>query len=381
VTRPRLVAYRALGLGDLLTGVPALRALRDAFPEHRVILAAPAALGPIAALTGAVDEVLDTPPLAVPAAEGADVAVNLHGRGPESHRALLASRPRRMIAFAAPEVPWRGPEWHAGEHEVTRWCRLLDESGIPADPSRLELPRGSRLRRNGSHPTGATVIHPGAASRARRWPAERWAAVAAAERQAGRRVVVTGSAAERPLAERVARAAALDDEDVLAGRTDLIDLAAVVATAGRVLCGDTGVGHLATAFGVPSVLLFGPTPPEEWGPPPERPQHVVLHRGRRGDPHGDTPDPGLLGIAVEDVLAVTSRRFPAHRSGRPMAMGITDKISGRVKKAAGDLADDPSLRREGRTDERKGEAKDEMARAEERADEKAEEVARLERRG
>jgi uncharacterized protein YjbJ (UPF0337 family) len=61
-------------------------------------------------------------------------------------------------------------------------------------------------------------------------------------------------------------------------------------------------------------------------------------------------------------------------------MGIKDKISGRVKQAAGDLADDPSLRREGRDEERKGEAKDEMARAEERADEKAEEVARLERR-
>jgi uncharacterized protein YjbJ (UPF0337 family) len=61
-------------------------------------------------------------------------------------------------------------------------------------------------------------------------------------------------------------------------------------------------------------------------------------------------------------------------------MGITDKITGRVKKAAGDLADDPSLRREGRTEERKGEAKDELARAEERASEKADEVDRLERR-
>jgi uncharacterized protein YjbJ (UPF0337 family) len=60
-------------------------------------------------------------------------------------------------------------------------------------------------------------------------------------------------------------------------------------------------------------------------------------------------------------------------------MGITDKISGRLKKAAGDIADDPSLRREGRKDERKGEAKDELARAEERADEKADEIARLER--
>jgi uncharacterized protein YjbJ (UPF0337 family) len=61
-------------------------------------------------------------------------------------------------------------------------------------------------------------------------------------------------------------------------------------------------------------------------------------------------------------------------------MGITDKISGRVKKAAGDLADDPSMRREGRNEERKGEAKDELARSEEKADRKAEEVADLERR-
>jgi uncharacterized protein YjbJ (UPF0337 family) len=61
-------------------------------------------------------------------------------------------------------------------------------------------------------------------------------------------------------------------------------------------------------------------------------------------------------------------------------MGITDKISGRVKKAAGDLADDPSLHRQGRQEERKGEAKEELARDQERADRKAEEVANLERK-
>ena len=383
MSRPRLVAYRALGLGDLLTGVPALRALRDAFPEHHLVLAAPAPLAPLAELTGAVDEVLDTPPLAVPACPGADLAVNLHGRGPESHRAVLAARPRRMIAFAAPDVPWGGAEWRPHEHEVVRWCRLLEESGIPADPSRLDLPPPDEVA--ASPPVvaaarGATVIHPGAASAARRWPAERWAAVAAAERDAGRRVVVTGSPDERPLAEAVARGGGLGQDAVLAGRTDLAGLAAVVAGAARVLCGDTGVGHLATAFGVPSVLLFGPTPPAEWGPPPGRAQHVVLHRAGRGDPHGDAPDPGLLAIGVDDVLAVTSRRFPAHRSGTAESMGITDKITGRFKKAAGDIADDPSLRREGRTEERKGEAKDEMARAEERAEAKADEVERLERR-
>jgi uncharacterized protein YjbJ (UPF0337 family) len=61
-------------------------------------------------------------------------------------------------------------------------------------------------------------------------------------------------------------------------------------------------------------------------------------------------------------------------------MGILDKITGRVKQAAGDLADDPSLRREGRQEERKGEAKEELAQAQDRADAKAEEVANLERR-
>jgi uncharacterized protein YjbJ (UPF0337 family) len=61
-------------------------------------------------------------------------------------------------------------------------------------------------------------------------------------------------------------------------------------------------------------------------------------------------------------------------------MGLLDKITGRAKKAAGDLTGDPSLRREGRQEERKGEAKEELAGAQERADEKAEEVANLERK-
>jgi uncharacterized protein YjbJ (UPF0337 family) len=61
-------------------------------------------------------------------------------------------------------------------------------------------------------------------------------------------------------------------------------------------------------------------------------------------------------------------------------MSILDKISGRFKKAAGDVTDDPSLRREGGREERKGEAKDELAGAQERADAKADEVADLERR-
>jgi uncharacterized protein YjbJ (UPF0337 family) len=62
-----------------------------------------------------------------------------------------------------------------------------------------------------------------------------------------------------------------------------------------------------------------------------------------------------------------------------MSMGITDKITGRAKKAAGDVTDDASLRREGSKEERKGEAKDELARTQDKADAKADEVANLER--
>jgi uncharacterized protein YjbJ (UPF0337 family) len=61
-------------------------------------------------------------------------------------------------------------------------------------------------------------------------------------------------------------------------------------------------------------------------------------------------------------------------------MSLFDKITGRAKKAAGDLAGDGSLRREGRQEERKGEAKDELADAHDAADAKAEEVANLERK-
>ena len=61
-------------------------------------------------------------------------------------------------------------------------------------------------------------------------------------------------------------------------------------------------------------------------------------------------------------------------------MGFMDKVTGRAKKAAGDLTDDASLRRQGKKEERKGEAKDELANAQNKADAKAEEVANLERK-
>lgn len=302
-------------MGDLLTAVPALSALAAAFDSHRRFLAAPSALAPLVELVEGEWAVVDTAPLAPlhPSLEGADTAVNLHGKGPESHRLLLASKPERLLAFAHVRVPETaaGPTWRPREHEVRRWCRLLAESGIPADPEALavrtppaEPPPGSR---------GATLLHVGASSPARRWPPERFAAVAQAEREAGRSVVVTGGADDVEAATAIAGAADLSNDAILAGQTDLSRLAGLVAAAGRVVCGDTGVAHLATALSTPSVVLFGPTSPREWGPPPGRPRHRALWRGRRGDPHASRPDPGLLEVSVEDVVSAVSA-LPARES-------------------------------------------------------------------
>jgi ADP-heptose:LPS heptosyltransferase len=125
----------------------------------------------------------------------------------------------------------------------------------------------------------------------------------------GHRVLVSGSPGEAADAHALAAAAGLSANTVLAGRTDIGALAMLVAHAGLVICGDTGVAHLATAYGTRSVLLFGPMAPARWGPPAGGFRHTVLWRG----PHG------LADIGVDEVYAAARAQLTAGSFDRAMA--------------------------------------------------------------
>jgi ADP-heptose:LPS heptosyltransferase len=296
---------RALGLGDLLAAVPALRGIRRAFPGHHVVLAIPPTLGEAALATGAVDEIFpaQAPRRAVPALDHwtgppPDIAVDLHGNGPESRDALAALAPRRLLAHAQPDpaLP-EPPVWRPDQHERERWCGFLAAYGIAADPADLRLPPPDTP----SPAPAAVVVHPGAEAASRRWPADRFARLVRRLRTAGHQVVLTGGPREDALVLEVAERAGLPERDVLRGGLRFGELSALVAHATLVVSGDTGPAHLAVAHATPSVTLFGPVPPHLWGPPRSGPHIALWKPGPPGDPHGDTPDPQLLRIDTDEA--------------------------------------------------------------------------------
>jgi ADP-heptose:LPS heptosyltransferase len=135
-------------------------------------------------------------------------------------------------------------------HTLERQRDQLAMAGITAFPQ----PDLSWLA-GASHPAVPepfALLVPGAAPHRpeKRWPVERFAALAEILRQRGKTPVVVGAAQDSPLAARIP--AALD----LTGRTDLPALAALAARAGLAVGNDTGPMHLAAAMGCRCVVLF-----------------------------------------------------------------------------------------------------------------------------
>ena len=206
-------------------------------------------------------------------------------------------------------------------HEVTRALDVVARLGhrLPDGDDRLAVrpPAPDATTPAGALDPPYVVVHPGSSAPARTLPADRRRDAVAALGAAGHRVVVTGGAAEAGTTARVA--AAHPTATDLGGRSTLAGLAAVLAGAGAVVCGNTGPLHLAAAVGTPVVAVFPPTVPlERWRP--WRVPHVVL--GDQGVPCQGCrarrcPVPGqpcLAPATPAAVVAAVDRLAPGDRS-------------------------------------------------------------------
>jgi ADP-heptose:LPS heptosyltransferase len=161
-------------------------------------------------------------------------------------------------------------------HEVEQAVSLCAAAGhhLPAGDDgrlRLELPLPVNRRQTGPY----VVVHPGASVPARGLPIEATTQVVAQLAAAGHHVVVTGSRSEVELARTVASAAPGSAVTIRCGATTVAELATLVAGAQAVICGNTGVAHLAAAVGTPVIEAFAPVvPAHRWRP--WRVPHVLL---------------------------------------------------------------------------------------------------------
>ena len=326
----KIAIFRALFLGDLICSVPAFRALRQRFPEAEItLIGLPWAEAFVQRMQRYVDrfvtfggypgirEVEASPErkaalLEEQRAYGYDIAIQMHGSGAVSNGFVGALGARLSLGYGpAGEQRLTICLLHrADEHEVLRWLRLVGELGAPTDDCRLEWPisadeaaRGAALLKDIADGSGPLIgMHTGSNDPARRWPPEKFAVLAdRLAAQCGARILLTGSASERPITsavQKAMRAPALD----LAGQTDLGTFAAVIAGLDLLVTNDTGASHMAAATGTPSVVLFGTNRPVEWAP-------LDRQRHRPVDAHvfieaGTDPVLALQQLPVEPVLDV-----------------------------------------------------------------------------
>jgi heptosyltransferase-2 len=288
MSAPRAILVRAPNwMGDLIMATPGLRALRAGHPNAHIALHARAGLLPLVAGAPWCDEALPVRsygqgPAALLAEARAlrrrrfDLGVCL----PDSFSSALLMRAagvRRVVGYRR---GWRRALLHqaealprgagrrvmiAREEHVLGLC--LAAGGVPQG-THLELfvtpddarEGGEALAKAGVS-EGATyaVLAPGASfGSSKLWPAESFARVGDALARAGAQVVVIGTPDERALAERVVRAMGGRAAN-LAGAVGLGGLKHVMRGARVLVCNDAGARHLGVAFGVPSVVLMGPT--------------------------------------------------------------------------------------------------------------------------
>lgn len=279
----RLAVLRANGMGDLVFSLPALAALRAAYPEAEItLLGAPWHAELLEGRPGPVDRVL-----VVPVSRGVrgderteddtealdafftgirderlDLALQLHGGGRYSNpfvrrlgaRVTVGMKDRDAIGLdrVLPYAYW--------QNEVMRYLEVVSLVGAPAvtlEPALAVTPADVEASLAAVPPRGSplVVLHPGASDPRRRWPPERFAAAADELAAAGAAVALVAAAEERHLtaAVRMAmRQPALD----LGGGLSLRALLGLLARARVFVGNDSGPLHLALAAGAASVGIY-----------------------------------------------------------------------------------------------------------------------------
>ena len=349
--KSRILIVRLSALGDIVHAVPVLAALRrhdpsaevdwlveeacapilalvDGLRQRVVVRAAPGLLSP---LTGSPSE--DGPrfpagltgylrAIAFLRRQRYDVALDLQGLIKSAVWAR-ASGARRVIGFAREHLRETYAAWLYHErvtpphpaHVIHKNLALAAHLGAPIAPVSLPLradpsPVLAEALRAALDGAPYAVLNPGAGWPNKRWPTDRFAAVARELRHRhGLSSLVTWGPAEREAADAIV--ALSEGAARLSPRTSVSELAAVMRGAALVVAGDTGPLHIAAAVGAPVVGLYGPTWPERNGP--WDPADEVISRADRCQCHHKrqcmTGARCIETIGVDEVVAAAARRL------------------------------------------------------------------------
>jgi ADP-heptose:LPS heptosyltransferase len=346
----RIAVFRALQLGDLLCAVPALRAVRNGYPDAEItLIGLPWAAGFVERFHRLVDRFVEFPgfpglperepdlaalPLFLSEAQAAqyDLAIQMHGRGDLTNSIVAALGARETAGFCPLGGPCPDPlrflPWPETGTEIHRALALTDFLGLPRAGDRLEFPLGDDERAEAREllahhriPPGFVCVHPGARLYTRRWPADYFAAVAHDIVERGCTVVLTGSADEALVTRRIARALPRRSVVDLAGRTSLGVFAALLARARLLVSNDTGVSHVAAALRVPSVVVSCGADQRRFAPL-DHALHEVLHHPIACRPctHAHCPvgHGCALKLTPDRVIARVRERLRPRESREPL---------------------------------------------------------------
>ena len=278
----KLAVLRANAIGDYLVSLPALEALRAAYPQAElVLLGAGWHAGFLAGRPGPVDRCVPVPPTdgvrddqppAPPTTvdrffarmrdERFDLAVQLQGGGRHSNPFVCRLGARVTAGSQASDAPRldRTVPYTGHQHGIHRFLEVAAVVGatpVTLEP-RLQVTAADRVEAAAALAEDdrlLVVLHPGANDPRRRWPVERLAVVGSELARKGARLAVVGTAAEQPLADRLL--ATLDgDAADLTGRIGLGGLAGLLEQATLLVGNDSGPRHLAAAVGTATVAVY-----------------------------------------------------------------------------------------------------------------------------